>query len=89
MFFSPGLAEAVRRSWAEERPGRTPYVFERETGATEASLTPSDPLGICRRVGKRAVAQVNPRMFRQTFAIAYLRSGGTCSASRNGLATRP
>ena len=88
-FFSPGVTEAMRRSWAEERPGRTPYVFERETGATEASLTPSGPLGMCRRVGKRAGAQVNPRMFRHTFAIAYLRSGGTCSASRNGSAMRP
>jgi integrase/recombinase XerD len=76
VFFSPGVAEAMRRYWAEERPGRTPYFFESEAGTDGAPLTRSGLLSLCKRIGRLAGVHANPHKFRHTFAIAYLRSGG-------------
>lgn len=76
VFFSPGVAEAMRRYWAEERPGRTPYFFESEASTAGRPLTPSGLLAMCQRFGKLAGIQANPHKFRHTFAIAYLRAGG-------------
>ena len=76
VFFSPGVAEAMRRYWAEERPGRTPYFFESEASRAGRPLTPSGLLAMCKRFGKIADVHVHPHKFRHTFAIAYLRSGG-------------
>jgi site-specific recombinase XerD len=76
VFFSPGVAEAMRRYWTEERPGRTPYFFESEASTDSTPLTPSGLLSVCKRLGQHAGVRANPHKFRHTFAIAYLRAGG-------------
>lgn len=73
VFFSPGVAEAMRRYWAEERPGTSPYFFEREAGG---KLTPSSLLNMCKRLSRITGVHVNPHKFRHTFAITYLTAGG-------------
>jgi site-specific recombinase XerD len=76
VFFSPGVAEAMRRYWAEERPGRTPFFFESEATTDGAPLTASGLLAVCKRLQKLSQVHVNPHKFRHTFAITYLRAGG-------------
>ncbi len=76
VFFSPGVAAAMRRYWTEERPGHTPYFFESEASKDGAPLTPSGLLSVCKRLGQHAGVRANPHKFRHTFAITYLRAGG-------------
>jgi site-specific recombinase XerD len=76
VFFSPGVADAMRRYWAEERPGHSCFFFESEASTAGRPLTPSGLLTLCKRFGKLAEVHVHPHKFRHTFAIAYLRAGG-------------
>jgi site-specific recombinase XerD len=85
VFFSPGVAEAMRRYWAEERPGRTLYFFESEASTNGSPLTPSGLLAMCKRFGRMAEVHVNPHKFRHTFAITYLRAGGDVFALQKRL----
>jgi site-specific recombinase XerD len=73
VFFSPGMAESMRRYWAEERPGMSPYFFEREAGG---KVTPTGLLSMCKRLSRLTGVHVHPHKFRHTFAIAYLTAGG-------------
>jgi integrase/recombinase XerD len=85
VFFSPGVAEVMRRYWTEERPGRTPYFFESEASTDGTPLTPSGLLSVCKRLGQHAGVRANPHKFRHTFAIAYLRAGGDVFALQKRL----
>jgi site-specific recombinase XerD len=85
VFFSPGVAEAMRRYWTEERPNRTPYFFESEASRDATPMTPSGLLSVCKRLGSHAGVRANPHKFRHTFAIAYLRAGGDVFALQKRL----
>jgi integrase/recombinase XerD len=85
VFFSRGVAEAMRRYWTEERSDRTPYFFESEASTNGTPLTPSGLLSVCKRLGEHAGVRANPHKFRHTFAIAYLRAGGDVFALQKRL----
>lgn len=85
VFFSEGVAEAMRRYGEEERRGHTAYFFESEANRGGRPLTPSGLLSLCKRLGHHAGVHVNPHKFRHTFAIAYLRTGGDVFALQKRL----
>lgn len=82
VFFSAGVAEAMKRYWAEERPGQSPYFFEKEAGGP---MTPQSLLNTCKRWTAVSGIHVNPHKFRHTFAIAYLNAGGDVFALQKRL----
>ena len=85
VFFSLGVADAMRRYRTEERLDRTPYFFESEASTDGAPLTPSGLLSLCKRLGQHAGVRANPHKFRHTFAITYLRAGGDVFALQKRL----
>jgi site-specific recombinase XerD len=82
IFFSAGVAQVMRRYWAEERPGKTPYFFEKESGG---SMSAETLLRICKRWSAYSGIHVNPHKFRHTFAITYLNAGGDVFALQKRL----
>jgi integrase/recombinase XerD len=76
IFFSPGVAEAMRRYQTEERADTDRFFFLSGAGDDGAPLTTSGLLSVCKRLGAIAGVALHPHLFRHTFAISYLRAGG-------------
>ncbi len=75
--FSPQTGRAIQRYVTRERRGGSGRLFESEEGRP---LTPSGLLQLCRRLGDRAGVELHPHKCRHTFAITYLRNGGSVFA---------
>ena len=75
--FSVHTAKAMRRYALKERRGGSDRFFESEEGRP---LTPSGLLQLCRRLGRNAGVHLSPHKLRHTFAITYLRNGGSAFA---------
>lgn len=75
--FGPDTARALQRYALRGRRGDVPHFFLGEHGE---GLTRWGVAQLCRRLGSHAGVELNPHKFRHTFAVTYLRAGGSVFA---------
>jgi site-specific recombinase XerD len=80
--FSATTAKVLQRYALKERDDGCPNFFQSEDGQP---LTRWGLGQLCQRLGDRAHVAVNPHKFRHTFAITYLRAGGSVFALQKTL----
>ena len=80
--FSAATMRAMQRYAVKERRGEGAAFFQSEEGN---ALTPSGLLQLCKRLGHRTGVKAAPHKFRHTFAITYLRNGGSVFALQKTL----
>jgi len=80
--FSALTAKALQRYALKARTKQSTAFFQSEEGQF---LTRWGLGQLCRRLGERSQISLNPHKFRHTFAITYLRAGGTVFALQKSL----
>ena len=75
--FGPDTARVMQRYALRDRRQDCSHFFQGEHGE---GLTRWGVAQMCRRLGTRAGVELNPHKFRHTFAITFLRAGGSVFA---------
>ncbi len=75
--FGADTARAMQRYALRERRGSGAYFFQ---GIHGEGLTRWGIAQLCQRLGARCDVELNPHKFRHTFAITFLRAGGSVFA---------